>query len=171
MAMVTIKADRCTSCHAVFDGHLLGVCSGIGPPVGRCLRCGKATETGRAEWAALGTRGRLQFAIVTIVYVALVGCIGANFLFGIHLMRQGKYPESNPFHFDDPLFVQFIVACGLATLLLQGLRVALSVRRAAANSREQPVASMFAPDLNFGMHIKVLAVLCIVYFGAKAIWG
>jgi hypothetical protein len=86
-------------------------------------------------------------------------------------MRQGNYPESNPFHFDDPLFVQFVVACALATLLLQGLRVALSVRRTAQNPREQPVASMFAPDLNFGMHIKVLGVLCIVYFGAKAIWG
>jgi hypothetical protein len=84
-------------------------------------------------------------------------------------MRQGKYPEGG-FHFDDPLFVRLAIGCGLAILLLQGARLALSIKRAAADSPEQPVAALFSPDLTFGMHWKVIAVLSLVYLTAKAIW-
>ncbi len=170
MALLTFTVDRCVACRAAFDVHLLGVRSGLGPPTAKCLRCGALTATGRAEWPALGARGRLRLGLVTAVYAALVACVGANDLFGVHLMRQGKYPENDPLRFDDPLFIRLAIACGLATVALQGLRVALSVRRARAAAPEPPLASVFAPDLNFGVQLKVLGALCLIYFGARALW-
>jgi hypothetical protein len=125
-------------------------------------------QSERVEWSELGAGGQLRFAGVSAVYAVVLGCIGANFLFGIHLMRLKKYPESDPFRFGDPLFVKLSLACALASVLLQVTRVGLSVRRVRRRA-EESVASLLAPNLSFGLQLKVLALLCVVYFGADLV--
>jgi len=168
MAFVPVWFDRCGSCGAPYDCHLLGVSSRLGPPSGRCLKCARFMRSERVEWSELGAAGQLRFAVVSAIYAVLLACIGANFLFGIHRMRLGKYPESDPFRFGDPLFVRLALACALATLLLQAARVALSIRRTHGRA-EESVATLLAPNLNFGLQLKVLAVLCVAYFGADVV--
>lgn len=167
---ISIRVDRCASCAGPLDFHLLGLSSELGPPVGRCFRCGKATPTHRAEWGSLGTRGRVWFGFVTALYAVVMGCIGAEFLFAVVQLYRGRYPESDPFLFSDPLFVRLALGCGTAMLVLQGVRVALSIRRQATKIDTPPLAVPFAPDLNFGMQFKVLGVLILSYSAAKMLW-
>ncbi|MDZ7344836.1 MAG: hypothetical protein ONA90_10035 [candidate division KSB1 bacterium] len=67
---------KCPYCKAGIDMWLLGLNSGLGPPLLACGKCGQIVQTGRRESSKMQQRQRGRYYLISTLYVALAVFFG-----------------------------------------------------------------------------------------------
>ncbi len=164
MTLIHFQAERCPGCRMPFDVHVMGLCTGLGPPEILCRKCGECVRTGRSEWPLATTRARLVFYIVTLVYLVLGALIGGNSLYGAAEYFNGNaHPKNLPL--EDPRFIPFMWVGAGIVLLFQIIRVSESIRRKeTAGLTVPPRMGFFTPDLTLAAQLKTLLFFLLPAF-------
>jgi hypothetical protein len=160
----------CPHCHIPLDFRI-GLTSGLGAPVGPCGSCRRPVATGRNEWPAMTALGRMRYVLLSALYVVVVPWLGAGVAYDLWT-RLGQLTErysaqvfySGAF-LREPFARGLAVALAVVTLALQVYRVRASIRRSAAPT---PPRTIGLQRLDFGLQVKMLLVLCLVWLGLCA---
>ncbi len=121
----------CPHCQNPYGGRIFGVCSGLGPSVYVCGKCGERFGSGRREWAEMGSVRRMWYWVMSGVYTALLGTIwGFATLCAVQLVVSGrKVMTSKSMAPEGPVFWTGVAVVAVAVVVVQAVRVRWSTRR------------------------------------------
>ena len=159
--MIEIRASfiMCEKCTSAVDINFFGFTSLLGPPLVVCHWCGGIVATGRQEWRELSTRGKLWFFGVSLIYVVIVGLMGAiSFDAAAQYMQDREWRES--FRFSQPTFWLGLALWAIFVVFLQIFRIFCSRRRTRAEEHKPLERSIRSAQI--GMQVKCLLLLVLI---------
>ena len=72
----------------------LSLSSGLGPRLLECPKCHTATETDRTEWDRMTVEQKLRYALVSLIYMFVIGFFGGIATQGVlHFFTAGPFEE------------------------------------------------------------------------------
>ena len=108
------------------------------------------------------TSKRARFVGTSLLYLALGGMISSNLLYGANEVWNGnEHPENLPFH--EKHFQSLWFLSGAVMLSIQLLRLIRSKFRTKAGVRPSLTKSFLCFGWAFGLQMKVLLLLILVY--------
>ncbi|MGZ6418688.1 MAG: hypothetical protein ACXWPX_09260 [Pseudobdellovibrio sp.] len=139
---------------------MMGVNSGLGPSVVYCWKCEKPVSLRRREWHELSTKDRLKFYLISLLYVAVGGSMGAVLLGeAYNTWHRITVPEGTAFY-NSPLFPKAFVLAAVMVLSVLAFKIKGSLA-AQKNNEERKQSSLYSPNFILGAQMKLLIVFCI----------
>lgn len=162
--MPTVVKVTCPQCKAEGELRFEGLHSGLGPVLYACRVCGAAFASGRCEWPELSAGGRLRYAGVSLLYVAVGALAGGGLGFFVGHAWRDPFFAKQPNGFGDAILPAVITASTIA--LIQVLRIPRSIIRHTARAGAEPTPHRPSTLLAGGGHtafafaVFLLAGLC-----------
>jgi hypothetical protein len=141
--------------------RVFGVCSGLGPPLLVCRRCGERIDSERGEWVDFGPEHRRAFWGTTWLYVLAFGFLGGVAVWaGYHLGFQGQ--KALVLDLKDPAFLVGAGAWGALILTVQVGRIVRSRRRTVVEEAIPVRVSFWSLDYNLQFKFCLLWLLVLL---------
>jgi hypothetical protein len=160
---ILIVHDKCPGCGWIFDSHILGLTSLLGPEAVYCRTCRVLVRSGRAEWPELTLRGKVRYISLSVIYATIVGFLGGYSYGAVHdFWLEIPHEMDEPPDFLGPVFLTGAALWGGGTLLFQGYRVLMSIRRSGQPGMKPP---RWLFNLQRHVQFKCIALLLLIPFG------
>lgn len=137
----------CSRCRHPIGGSIAGLTGGMGPARYRCVHCDNIMDSGKREWPELGFLRRLQFFIVSILYAVMLGLIYSIVVHEAYRITTRDMSGAKA-AFSGLWFAIIWLAVGVIVLIVQGVRVARSIRRVRQGKTDPSPAGFFSPASN-----------------------
>jgi hypothetical protein len=123
----------CPHCRRGIDTHILGLSSGLGPPLINCRHCRTAIRTGRKEWNIMSTSERARFIIISTLYTIGLGIIGGFSVYlGATALQKGWHTKA--VDFTGPILPVGMLLWGGIVTAFQSYRISKSNERVSQNT-------------------------------------
>ncbi len=158
----------CPGCQEGIDTHVLGFCTGLGPPL-LTRKCRCIIESGRREWVDFQSKDRIRFILTTAAYAVVAAFWGGiNTCVWFDFESKDTYEQIliNPaFLFGAIIWVIFVAA-------LQRYRISRSLERKPTVLREAIPVRVSFWNIDFNLQVKFsllfILILLVTYIRLKA---
>lgn len=155
--IVFYRTFSCPHCKRFVDVHFF-VGTSLGPPSFECRKCGQPFASRRLEWTAFTPLLRAWYAVVSVLYAAVVGFL-LMMVTAMAFTASGASVEVTNRYSKPVLWVG-----GAAILVFQAVRIWMSTRRAGVNNPPPFKAGFFGCVANLQLQI-LLAWFLIMGIG------
>ncbi len=148
--------SQCHNCKKYIELWIMGLHSGLGPPLLSCRKCGVLIKTGRNEWEEMSRGKRWWYYLMSLVYASVGG-----FFFAIFTETAiGNADKTLYMFLSDPQFGLGIAFWAGLILLLQFIRVRRSQERTLSTMAPPPKYSFWS--LDYSLQFKGMTVLLAI---------
>jgi uncharacterized C2H2 Zn-finger protein len=141
--------------------YLLDVRSKLGPPLFRCASCGAVFNSGLEEWAMMSRQRKIRYVLLSVFY-ALILSVPLSLE---TMLLVALFTRANRFVYQQltsPHFPLWLLSFGSIVLLIQVLRIWLSLQRTIAEIKQPYLASFWSWQTNLQFWIMLLMVVGIL---------
>ena len=154
LAIVRPGHVRCPYCLQLAEQYVVGLSSGLGPPLMQCRKCGGLFLSLRREWIDMPPWRKAWFVAASVLYAeALAVGVAAATAFALFVVRASL-----------PVWAVVLHAAGWAAAVpvVQGWRIARSLRRTRSPERTPYRPSRWSLDHGWALRFMAGAVLTTV---------
>lgn len=167
------RTEHCPECNVMYNWHieklyrLIKIKTGLGPPLVQCSSCGAHFKTDLQEWYQFSIGQKIRYGILSFILSLIVGFPLALASLEIY----GRAVQINDRFFPDSSLLFFItILCALPMMILQMVRIELSITRSESNNSSPMSISFWNWQINLQFYAALLCFITLVIFIVLALF-
>lgn len=161
--MIHFNYYRCPKCRKIYDFWFFGLSTMIGPEYIKCSKCQEVSKTPRLEWKQFDGKTKVKSVAVSALYLGFIGYVLGYYISDIE-NNLNKKPITKLFDVPYEEFWYYHLSGAMIVLSILLMKFTRSHERFNRNPDEPSQEGLFSFSVTWGMQVKVLVMVVLIYF-------